>query len=94
MPTSVFRCAFRDFALNASDAAQLLLVIAVDHRQRERAIALQLNGNIAGELQRGGQQAGGDQQLRQNGFHRLRVAMVGGICSNVSDTVTSSPRTA
>lgn len=50
---------FRDLALDAGYTAHLLLVVAVDHRQRQRAIALQLNGNIAGELQRGGQQAGG-----------------------------------
>jgi len=68
---------FRDLALDAGYTAHLLLVVAVDHRQRQRAIALQLNGNIAGELQRGGQQAGGNQQFRQHGFHRLRVAMVG-----------------
>ncbi|CZY27957.1 Uncharacterised protein [Enterobacter hormaechei] len=67
---------FRDIALNARHAAHLLLVIAVDHRQRHRAITLQLNGNIASELQRGGQQAGGNQQFAQQGFHRQRVVVV------------------
>lgn len=71
---------FRNIALNARHAAHLLLVIAVDHRQRHRAITLQLNGNIASELQRGGQQAGGNQQFAQQGFHRQRVVVVFRIC--------------
>ncbi len=69
-------CAFRDFALYARHAAHLLLVVAVDHRQAHRAIALQLHGDITGEFQGCGQQAGGNQQLAQHSFHRQWVVVV------------------
>ena len=69
-------CIFRHVALNARHAAHLLLVIAVDHRQRHWAVTLQLHGDIAGKLQRCGQQAGGNQQFAQQGLHRQRVVVV------------------
>ena len=69
-------CIFRHIALNACDAAHLLLVIAVDHCQRHWAVTLQLHGNITGKFQRRGQQAGGNQQFAQQGLHRQRVIVI------------------
>jgi len=66
----------RDIALHARDAAHLLAVIAVNDGKRHRAVTLQLNGDIAREFQRRGQQTGGDQQLAQQGFHRHWVVVV------------------
>ena len=48
-----------------------LLVIAVNHGQRHGTIALKLHGDISVKFQRGGQQAGGNQQLTKNFFNRL-----------------------
>ena len=67
---------FRNIALYARHATHLLLVITVDDRQGHRAITLQLHGDIPGKFQGGSQQAGGNQQFAQQGFHRQRVVVV------------------
>ena len=54
-----------DRRTGARNAAHLLTVVAVDHRQLQRAVALQLHGDVAVELQGRGQQTGGDQQFAQ-----------------------------
>ena len=50
-------------------------MIAIDDSQRHRALALQLYGNGAFKLQGGGQQAGGNQQLAQQGAYRCRIVL-------------------
>ncbi len=63
-------------ALQPRHAAHLLLMIAVDHRQLQRAVALQLHGDIAAEFQRRGQQTGRDQQVAQQIFDRCGVVVI------------------
>ncbi|MPN20977.1 hypothetical protein SDC9_168356 [bioreactor metagenome] len=52
---------FRDLALDARHTTHLLIVVAVDHREAQRTITLELNGDITGELQRRREQTGGNQ---------------------------------
>ncbi|MNS45977.1 hypothetical protein D3C72_784590 [compost metagenome] len=65
----------RQLPFIAGHAAQLLVVIAVDHRQTHRAVPLQLHSDGAFELEGGGQQAGGDQQFTQQFLHLYRVVL-------------------
>ena len=67
---------FRNITLHAGHAAHLLIVVAVDDGQAQRTITLQLHSDITGKLQRSGEQAGGNQQLSQYVFDRLRISMI------------------
>ncbi|MNS46082.1 hypothetical protein D3C72_785670 [compost metagenome] len=62
-------------AFMAGDTAQLLVVIAVDHRQTHGPVPLQLHRDGAFKLEGGGQQAGGDQQFTQQFLHLYRVVL-------------------
>jgi hypothetical protein len=65
----------RQFPFIACHAAQLLVVVAVDDGQTHRTVPLQLHRDGAFELEGGGQQAGGNQQLAQQVLHLYRVVL-------------------
>ena len=66
----------RHIAVHTGDAAHLLAVVAVDHCETDRAVALDLNGDIPFKFQGCGQQAGADQQFTEQAADRLRVMMI------------------
>ena len=66
----------RHIAVHTGNTAHLLAVVAVDHSETDRAVALDLNGDIPFKFQGRGQQAGADQQFAEQAADRLRVMMI------------------